>query len=45
MKGGLPWTARLEVFAHGTDTGRYLDGAVDVAHVGEGEDGDRERAG
>jgi hypothetical protein len=32
--GGIPCTARLEDFAHRTDAGRYLNGTIDVAHVG-----------
>ena len=30
--GGIPCTARLEDLAHRTDAGRYLNGAIDVAH-------------
>lgn len=40
--GGLPCTARLEDLAHRTDAGRYLNGTIDVAHVGERERKDRE---
>jgi len=32
--GGIPCTAWLEDLAHRTDTGRYLNGTIDVAHVG-----------
>lgn len=43
--GGLPCTARLEDLAHRTDAGRYLNGAIDVAHVGarKREGGDERR--
>lgn len=35
---GTPCSARLEDFAHRTDAGRYLNGAIDVAHDGRGRE-------
>jgi len=34
--GSIPCAAGLEDFAHRTDAGRYLNGTIDVAHVGVG---------
>ena len=43
--GSVPGGARLEDLAHRTDAGRYLNGAIDVAHGGlwreGGEGGER----
>lgn len=35
----LPCTARLEDLAHRTDAGGYLNGTIDVAHVGGKREG------
>jgi hypothetical protein len=36
--GSVPCGARLEDLAHRTDAGRYLHGAIDVAHDGLGRE-------